>query len=72
MGPSYSQFPLPMISNTQINPGLAPPDQETMLIAQLQARDQKALSLLYDKYSAALYGVALKIVKREELAEDVW
>jgi RNA polymerase sigma-70 factor (ECF subfamily) len=60
-----------MIPNTQLNPGLAPPDQETVLVAQLQARDEKALSFLYDKYAAALYGVALKIVKREELAEDV-
>ena len=60
-----------MIPNPQLKSDLAPPDQENFLIAQLQARDEKALSLLYDKYSAALYGVALKIVKREELAEDV-
>jgi len=60
-----------MIPNPQLKPGLAPPDQETSLVMQLQARDEKALSLLYDKYSAALYGVALKIVKREEIAEDV-
>ncbi len=60
-----------MISNLQLKPGLAPPDQETTLITQLRARDEKALSQLYDNYSAALFGVALKIVKREELAEDV-
>src|SRR6188508_2589331 len=46
-------------------------DQEAYFVESLRARDEKALSLLYDKYSAALFGVALKIVKREELAEDV-
>ena len=48
-----------------------PTDQETNLVESLKAGDEKALSLLYDKYAPALYGVALKIVKREELAEDV-
>ena len=29
------------------------------------------MTLFYDKYSAALYGVILRIVKKEEIAEDV-
>lgn len=60
-----------MTFNPQTQPGLVPPASETTLVGQLQARDEKALGLLYDKYSAALYGVALKIVKHQELAEDV-
>src|SRR5688572_30462770 len=57
----------------------APPSQkinltnttETSLIENLKAGDEKALSLLYDKYAPALYGIILKIVKQPELAEDV-
>ena len=40
-------------------------------MAQLRAQDQRALTLLYRNYSAALYGVILRIVKQEEVAEDV-
>jgi RNA polymerase sigma factor (sigma-70 family) len=61
-----------MSIKTQPTPPLSvPTDQETNLVELLRAGDEKALSLLYDKYAPALYGVALKIVKREELAEDV-
>ncbi|WP_207434512.1 RNA polymerase sigma factor [Sabulibacter ruber] len=44
---------------------------EEKLVAQLRAQDQKAITLLYRNYSAALYGVILRIVKQEEVAEDV-
>ncbi|AKD04067.1 sigma-70 family RNA polymerase sigma factor [Pontibacter korlensis] len=44
---------------------------EEDLIARLRARDNAAVSLLYDMYSATLYGVILQIVKTEEVAEDV-
>jgi RNA polymerase sigma factor (sigma-70 family) len=44
---------------------------EEDLIALLRAQDKRAVSVLYDKYAAALYGVVLKIVKEEEIAEDV-
>lgn len=40
-------------------------------MARLRAGDTKAMSVLYDMYSAALYGVVLQIVKVEETAEDV-
>lgn len=46
-------------------------ESEELLVAGLRARDEKAIGLLYDRYAPALYGVVLKIVKREELAEDV-
>ncbi|MFD1756155.1 RNA polymerase sigma factor [Rufibacter sediminis] len=44
---------------------------EEELVAQLRAQDQRAITLLYRNYSAALYGVILRIVKQEEVAEDV-
>lgn len=37
----------------------------------MRGKDQKAITLLYRNYSAALYGVILRIVKQEEVAEDV-
>ncbi|WP_400191207.1 RNA polymerase sigma factor [Hymenobacter sp. B81] len=40
-------------------------------MTRLRARDESALAEFYDKYSPALYGVILRIVRREEEAEDV-
>lgn len=37
----------------------------------LKARDERGLRVLYDHYSAALYGVILRIVIERETAEDV-
>ncbi len=45
------------------------PDQHT--IERLQARDKAVISELYDQYAAALYGVVLRIVHSEAIAEDV-
>lgn len=44
---------------------------EDALVARLRARESAAVSVLYDMYSPALYGVILQIVKVEEIAEDV-
>ncbi|ARS34433.1 RNA polymerase sigma factor [Pontibacter actiniarum] len=44
---------------------------EEELVARLRSGDTKAVSLLYDMYSATLFGVVLQIVKVEETAEDV-
>jgi len=46
-------------------------ETEQILIAQLQSGNTLALSQLYDKYSAALYGVILRICKDEAKAKDV-
>ena len=46
-----------------------PPEPD--LIAMLKARDEMSLRILYDHYSAALYGVILRIVTDKETAEDV-
>jgi RNA polymerase sigma-70 factor (ECF subfamily) len=37
----------------------------------LKGRDEKAYSYLYDHYSAALYGVVLRVLNSEEAARDV-
>jgi RNA polymerase sigma factor (sigma-70 family) len=44
---------------------------QDLLIQQLQSQDSAAISHLYDAYSGALFGVALRIVGSRELAEQV-
>lgn len=44
-------------------------DQEC--IARISAGDAQALEQLYDRYSATVYRMAVRIVKNQELAEDV-
>jgi len=41
------------------------------LISKLRAKDRSALEYLYDHYSSALYGVIFRILKKEEIAEEV-
>lgn len=44
---------------------------ETELIALLKSNNKPAFEYLYQRYSTALYSIALKIVKNEELAADI-
>jgi len=44
---------------------------EKHIVELLQERNEKAISLLYDHYADTLYGVAYKVVKNEDLAQDV-
>jgi RNA polymerase sigma factor (sigma-70 family) len=44
---------------------------EEKLISLLAERNQQGLEILYDNYSAALYGVIHRIVTVDEIAEDV-
>ena len=44
---------------------------EKHIVELLLERDDKAISLLYDNYSDTLYGVAYKVVKDEDLAQDI-
>jgi RNA polymerase sigma factor (sigma-70 family) len=44
---------------------------EAELVRGLKARDEKVFSYLYDHYSPALYGVALKVLNDETSACDV-
>ena len=44
---------------------------EEELVAGLKSRKQASLDYLYDHYSGALYGIISRIVKKEEVAEEV-
>lgn len=44
---------------------------ETELVHGLKGRDQQVFSYLYDHYSPALYGVVLKVLNDENIANDV-
>jgi RNA polymerase sigma-70 factor (ECF subfamily) len=44
---------------------------EEELVALLKRKDANAYSLLYDNYSAALFGVISRVVSAEEIAEDI-
>ncbi|TDE18522.1 RNA polymerase sigma factor [Dyadobacter psychrotolerans] len=44
---------------------------EQELVSQLKSNNREAFEYLYDRYSSALYGIILKIIKDEEKAADV-
>ncbi len=44
---------------------------DNTLIQQLQNKDERALSLLYDKYSGAIYSVILKMIRDEGKAQNL-
>lgn len=44
---------------------------EKHIVELLQERNEKAISLLYEHYGDTLYGVAHKVVRNDELAQDV-
>lgn len=44
---------------------------DQILIQQLMKKDQAGLSQLYSKYSDAMYGIILRIVKNQSVAEEV-
>ena len=44
---------------------------DTNIVALLRQDDKAAVSLLYDNYSDALFGVILRIVNQEALAEEI-
>jgi len=45
--------------------------REQEIITLLQVQDNKGLILLYEHYSAALYHIVLRIVRRDEVAQEV-
>jgi RNA polymerase sigma-70 factor (ECF subfamily) len=55
------------------NAALPPPavDVDDLLVRGIRARDEAALTQLYDRYSAALLHMALQFVHRTEEAEEV-
>ncbi len=44
---------------------------ETDLVKGLRSKDKSSLEYLYEHYSAALYGVISRIIKNEDIAEEV-
>lgn len=44
---------------------------EKHIVELLLERDERAISLLYEHYGDTLYGVAFKVVRDEELAQDI-
>ena len=56
------------ISNISLSKNHIP---EPTLVDRLRSKDRSALEYLYDHYSGALYGVILRIVRKEEIAEEV-
>jgi RNA polymerase sigma-70 factor (ECF subfamily) len=44
---------------------------EKHIISLLKVEDKKAIALIYENYSEALFGVISKIIKDEDLAQDV-
>ncbi|SFV33758.1 RNA polymerase sigma factor [Thermoflavifilum thermophilum] len=47
------------------------PYSEEVLITLLRKKNEEAFRYLYDHYAAALYGVVLKVVNEQELANDL-
>jgi RNA polymerase sigma-70 factor, ECF subfamily len=44
---------------------------ESQLVALLKERNEQAFTILYDNYSAVLYGIIFKIVNDEDRAKDI-
>lgn len=49
---------------------MANPAEIDELVNRLKNREERALGELYDRYSAVIYGLLFKILKKEVLAED--
>jgi RNA polymerase sigma-70 factor, ECF subfamily len=47
------------------------PDDDQTLIAAIAGGDSGALELLYERYAAVVYRIALRMLKNRELAEDI-
>jgi RNA polymerase sigma factor (sigma-70 family) len=45
--------------------------EEQELVSLLRQKDKAALEYLYDHYSAALHGIILRIVRSEDIAQEV-
>ena len=50
---------------------MTPITADESIIELLRRQEMNGISLLYDKYSAALFGVILRVVNNREIAEEV-
>jgi RNA polymerase sigma-70 factor (ECF subfamily) len=48
-----------------------PPEDDASLLALLQAGNEQAMGLLYDRYSKIVFSVALRVLRDKASAEDV-
>ena len=60
---------VPVNDNQRPMPGDPPGDN--VLIRRIAQGDEQALSQLYDRYAATVMGIALKIVRQREIAEEI-
>lgn len=60
-------------ASAETTPHPAKPDEsdDLALIGAITQRDSRALEMLYDRYSAMVYRMALRILKSPEQAEDI-
>jgi RNA polymerase sigma-70 factor (ECF subfamily) len=47
------------------------PPSDAALVARFAARDEAAFAVVYDRYNALVYGVALRVVHSQERAEEI-
>ncbi len=59
------------MTSPHVKPAQGAGYQELQLVTRVVDRDKSALSELYDRYSPALYGVIVRIVQDEAVAQDV-
>ena len=58
-------------SSRNYNPQDLPPLTDAELFQALKTRQPEALGILYERYGSLVYGVALKILKNSQEAEDL-
>jgi RNA polymerase sigma-70 factor (ECF subfamily) len=68
-GPSPD--PLPRVSRTRVVPGGRRMNEAAELMGRIVGRDERALEILYDRFSRALYAAVIVIVKKREDAEEI-
>lgn len=44
---------------------------ESQIVEMLHQNDKRVIAIIYDQYAPALYGVVMRIVQSEEVAQDV-
>jgi RNA polymerase sigma-70 factor, ECF subfamily len=67
----YTDFFLPPVAATSLQPEQAHDEDVKLLKAIAAARDEAALGRLYDRYRVILFGVLLRILNNRAEAEDV-
>lgn len=48
-----------------------PPPSDAALVKQMTAGDEGALSVIYDRYSAMLFGMLMRVLNNKQTAEEV-